>query len=296
MRPWRGSAAGFPRSPSSSSRSATRAQTWWPRVTRSTCSAARASCWCAALSSLGEDEAKEIAAYLKSPTPETCLALFGAGGVDPKGPLAKAAEAAGEVRFFDAPDRKQAADWVVKRFARENVTCPVPVARRLVELVGDDMGELAPEVEKLIVFAHGTAPEIEDVEALVPPQVEIKPWEITDAWGRRDPSSMIALAVADIEAPGDVNRVVSQLSAHVRKVWRAASMLERGGTQADVAKELGMKPYPTQKLVAQAQRFGASELGDAIVRLSALDMAVKGGSRLNARFELELALAEIATE
>ena len=57
-----------------------------------------------------------------------------------------------------------------------------------------------------------------------------------------------------------------------------------------------MKPYPTQKLVAQAQRFGAAELGGAIVRLSQLDLAVKGGSRLNARFELELALAEIATE
>ncbi len=208
-----------------------------------------------------DEESRAIAEYLKSPTPETCLALFGAGGIDPRSAFVKAVEAVGEVRFFDAPDRKQAADWVVKRFATENVTCPLPVARRLVELVGEDMGDLAPEVEKLIVFARGESPEIEDVEALVPPQVEIKPWEITDAWGRRDSASMIALAVADIEAPGDVNRVVAQLSAHVRKVWRAAGLLERGGTQADVAKALGMKPYPTQKLVAQAQRFGAAELG-----------------------------------
>lgn len=244
---------------------------------------------------LSDEDAAAIAAYLQSPTPDTCLALFGGGGIDPKSPLVRAVEAVGEARFFDAPDRKQAADWVVKRFAAEGVSCSMPVARRLVELVGEDMGELAPEVEKLIVFARGEAPEVEDVEALVPPQVEIKPWEITDAWGRGDSASMIALAVADIDAPGDVNRVVSQLSAHVRKVWRAASLLERGATQADVAKELGMKPYPTQKLVAQAQRFGAAELGTAIVRLAQLDLAVKGGSRLNARFELELALAEIAT-
>jgi DNA polymerase-3 subunit delta len=245
---------------------------------------------------LADDEVAAIVTYLEQPTPETCLALFGAGGIDPKGALARAVEAAGEVRLFDAPDRKQAADWVMKRFAAEKVTCPQPVARRLVELMGEDMGDLAPEVEKLIVFAHGETPEVEDVEALVPPQVEIKPWEITDAWGRRDSAAMIALAVADVDAPGDVSRVVAQLSGHIRKVWRAASLLERGGTQADVAKELGMKPYPTQKLVAQAQRFGSDELGTAVVRLSQLDMAVKGGSRLNARFELELALAEIASE
>ncbi len=245
---------------------------------------------------LAEAEGEAIAAYLSSPTPETCLALFGGGGLDPKSALVRAVDAAGESRFFDAPDRKQAADWVVKRFGSEGVTCPLPVARRLVELVGEDMGDLAPEVEKLVVFARGEPPEVEDVEALVPPQIEIKPWEITDAWGRRDSATMIALAVADIDAPGDVSRVVAQLSAHVRKVWRAASLLERGATQGDVAKELGMKPYPAQKLVAQAQRFGAAELGGAIVRLSQLDLAVKGGSRLNARFELELALAEIATE
>ena len=132
---------------------------------------------------LSDEDAAAIAAYLQSPTPDTCLALFGGGGIDPKSPLVRAVEAVGEARFFDAPDRKQAADWVVKRFAAEGVSCSMPVARRLVELVGEDMGELAPEVEKLIVFARGEAPEVEDVEALVPPQVEIKPWEITDAWG-----------------------------------------------------------------------------------------------------------------
>ena len=200
-------------------------------------------------------------------------------------------------RFFDAPDRKQAADWVVKRFGAERRH--LPVCRSPGGWWSSSARTWAisrPEVEKLVVFARGKPPEVEDVEALVPPQIEIKPWEITDAWGRRDSASMIALAVADIDAPGDVSRVVAQLSAHVRKVWRAASLLERGATQADVAKELGMKPYPAQKLVAQAQRFGAAELGAAIVRLSQLDLAVKGGSRLNARFELELALAEIATE
>ena len=45
--------------------------------------------------------------------------------------------------------------------------------------------------------------------------------------------------------------------------------------------------------MAQARRFEPAELGRAIVRLAALDLAVKGGSRVDSRFELELALADI---
>ncbi len=244
---------------------------------------------------LDDDQVAAIAAYLQAPTPETCLALFGAGGISPTGALAQAVESAGDVRIFDAPDRKQAADWVVKRFASEKVHCAAPVARRLVELVGEDMGDLAPEVEKLIVYARGESPEIEDVEALVSPQPDIKPWEITDAWGRGDAAGMIDLAVADINTAGDVNRIVAQLSAHVRRVWRVSALVERGQDKDQIAKALGIKPYPAQKLISQARRFGSSELGAAVVRLSELDLAVKGGSRLNSRFELELALADIAS-
>jgi DNA polymerase III subunit delta len=243
---------------------------------------------------LGPERVAAIVGYLADPTPNTCLALFGAGGIDPAGPLARAVAAVGEVRLFEAPERKRAAEWVVRRFAEAGVRCPQPVARRVVDLVGDDMGDLSVEVDKLVTFADGEPPELEDVNRLVPAAEGVKPWEITDAWGRRDPGAVIALALADIGGPGDVGRVVATVSNHVRRVCRAAAMLDEGATQADIAGALGLKPFPAQKLVAQAQRFDRRELAAAVVRLAEVDLAVKGGSRLDARFELELALAEIA--
>jgi DNA polymerase-3 subunit delta len=243
---------------------------------------------------LEQERVTGVCAYLADPAPGTCLALFGGAGLDPKGTLAAAVAATGDVRFFDAPDRKQAVDWVVKRFADLTVRCPPDVARRLVERAGDDLGDLALEVEKVATFAGGEPPEADDVDALVPAATDIKPWEITDAWGRRDAATMIALAVADVDRPDEVSRLVATLSAHVRKVRRAAALLDAGAGSAEVAKQLKVKPYPAQKLVAQAQRFELRELGDAIVRLAELDVAVKGGSRLDSRFELELTLAAIA--
>lgn len=243
---------------------------------------------------LDEDRVAGLVSYLADPTPGTCLALFGAAGINPAGPLAKAVGAAGDVRFFDAPDRKQAVDWVVKRFAELGAKCPPAVARRLVERAGEDVGELALEVEKLAVFAGAEPLESDQVDALVPAAADIKPWEITDAWGRREAATMVALAVADIERADEVSRLVATLSGHIRKVRRAAALTDAGASTGDVAKQLGLKPYPAQKLVGQARQFELAELGRAIVRLAELDLAVKGGSRLDPRFELELALADIA--
>lgn len=242
---------------------------------------------------LDDDAVAGIVAYLADPAPDTVLALFGGPAITPKHPLAAAVAAVGDVRLFDAPERKQAADWVVRRLADLGVSCSAAVARRLVDLAGDDVGDLALEVEKLAAYCAGADAKVEDVELLVIPRADVKPWDITDAWGRRDAASVIALATAGVERPEDVGRLIAQLASHVRKVHRAAVLLDGGGSQADVARDLNLKPFPAGKLVGQARSFERDELGRAVVRLADLDLAVKGGSRLDARFELELALAEI---
>lgn len=242
---------------------------------------------------LDDEAVADVVAYLADPAPDTVLALFGGSGITPKHPLAVAVAAVGDVRLFDAPERKQAADWVVRRLNDQGVGCSAAVARRLVDLAGDDVGDLALEVEKIAAYCAGGDAKVEDVELLVIPRADVKPWDITDAWGRRDAATVIALATADVERPDDVGRLVAQIAAHVRKVHRAAVILDEGGSQADVARDLNLKPFPASKLVGQARSFARDELGRAVVRLADLDLAVKGGSRLDARFELELALAEI---
>ncbi len=245
---------------------------------------------------LTAEDVAAVAGYLADPTPDTCLALFAAAGVDPKGALATAVAAVGDVRIFDAPDEKEAVRWVVKRLSEHGVTCAPGVARRLVELAGEEIGDLALEVEKLATYCGGEEPDVETVDLLVVGETDIKPWDVTDAWGRRDAGRVIELATAGIERPDDVHRTLAQIANHVRRVRRALLLMERGANQAEVAKQLGMKPFPAKKLCEQARRFSEAELADAVVRLARLDEAVKGGSRLDPRLELELALAEISGE
>jgi hypothetical protein len=54
-----------------------------------------------------------------------------------------------------------------------------------------------------------------------------------------------------------------------------------------------MHPFRAQKLYREAEGFSSEELRSAVVRLSALDGALKGRSRLAPDLELQRALVDL---
>src|SRR5262245_51133432 len=133
-------------------------------------------------------DADPLLDYLKSPSPETVLALVG-DGIRKDSSLAKAVAKAGEVLVYDLPKRGNKADlpgWVGRQFAAQGVKVDPAVSRQLVELVGDNLDELSSEVDKLVAWANGETLGEREVEPLVAPRGEVPPFAMTDAWGRRD--------------------------------------------------------------------------------------------------------------
>lgn len=237
-------------------------------------------------------DVKEIAGYLRSPTPDTVLALVGEE-VKKDSPLAKACAKAGDVLVYEMPRRNLAA-WVADQFARAGGRAEPEASRTLVELVGDDLVDLATEVAKLTTWADGDEIREADVEALVAPRAETPPWTITDAWARRDTAGVLA-ATERILASGDrtTTGLVWQMAKHVGLVRTCRDFAREGVSADEAANRLREKPYPVKKAFAQAEAFSDAELDNAVTRLAALDLAVKGGSRLPDELELERTLVEI---
>ena len=75
--------------------------------------------------------------------------------------------------------------------------------RRLADLVGDDLYELAGEVEKLATWARGQEIRDADVDLLVAPRAESPPWNLTDAWGSRDVGGVLRAAERMLDRTGD---------------------------------------------------------------------------------------------
>ncbi len=240
-------------------------------------------------------DAKAIAEYAQNPAPMTVLALV-ASELKKESPLAKACAKAGEVLLYDAP--KNLASWVAKQFAAAGVDVEQGAAEALVDLVGEDPTALATEVDKLVIWAGGEPVTERDVHVLSPAVAETAPFELTDAWGRRDVAAVLRaseliLERADQPRRDVVPRLLGILTAHVDRVRRCKRLEAEGVGPKEAATQLKRHPFYVQKLFAQAQKFTVDELRSAVVRLAELDHAVKGGSRLSGELELARALVDI---
>ena len=241
-----------------------------------------------------------VTEYLASPSPETVLALVG-DAVKPEAPLAKAVAEVGEILVYDLPKRGSRADlpgWVRRQFASRGIKVEAPAARLLVDLVGDDVDELAGEVDKLAAWAGGEAIGELEVELLVPPRGEIPPFALTDAWGRRDVGGVLAaserlLARSGAPARDALPRIVGLLTSHVTRVAECQALAADGMTARDAAARLKKSGFYVEKLYEQAANFSGEELRDVVVRLADLDHALKGGSRLAPELEFSRALVEL---
>jgi DNA polymerase III subunit delta len=240
-------------------------------------------------------DVKAVAAYLADPAPATVLALT--GQVRPDSALGKACAKHGDVLVFDVSKRALPA-WVADQFSRVGGHADAEACRALVELVGDDLGALTTEVEKLATWAAGESIGVREVHALAAGKAETPIFALTDAWGRRDVPAVLAACEALLERSGrsrrdELARIAGALGSHVTRVRASQALAAEGVRPRDAAASLKVHPFAAEKAFAQAVNFTVDELRTAVVRLADLDLALKGGSRLPADLELERALVEI---
>jgi DNA polymerase III subunit delta len=248
-------------------------------------------------------DVKAIEAYLERPAPTTVIALTGEE-IKRDSALAKAVtKGGGEVLAYDLPTRGRGSKadlprWVEQQFAERGVQIDREGAQALVELVGENAEELATEVDKLTTWAAGERIGEREVAELVPARADVPPFDLTDAWGRRDVAAVLGACERIVERSGDAPRdvllrIAGLLTSHVGRVRECQALDAEGIPPAAAAERLKRNRFYIQKLYEQARNFSPDELGDAIVRLAQLDLALKGGSKLPGELEFARALAEI---
>jgi DNA polymerase-3 subunit delta len=171
-------------------------------------------------------------------------------------------------------------------------------ARALVELAGDNADELTTEVDKLSTWAAGERIGEREVAELVPARADAPPFDLTDAWGRRDVAAVLAASERIVERSGDSPRdvflrIAGLVTNHVTRVRECQALDAQGVPPAAGADRLKRNRFYVQKLYEQARNFSEEELGDAVIRLARLDLALKGGSKLPGELEFTRALVDI---
>lgn len=236
-------------------------------------------------------DVEAITAYLADPVPGAVLALVAGEALRSDG-LAKAVEGPGKVLTFDAPKPRDLPGWVRAQFEARGVTIDSEGARALVEIVGDDLAALSTEADKIATWAAGGPLQRGHIEALAAPAREATAWALTDAWGERDLPTLLAACEAELERR-DPFGISTRLAAHVGLVRNVQLLAADDLPTREIAKRLGLHEFRVRKALGHAKHYAKDELDAAVVRLAALDAAIKGASRLSGELELTRTLIEV---
>jgi DNA polymerase-3 subunit delta len=237
-----------------------------------------------------------VGAYLASPAHSTVLALV-AEELKSSSALWKACAKTGQVLAYDVAKGKLQG-WVSDQLRQRGVRAEPDAVAALIQLVGDDLRTLKTEVDKIATWAGDEPVGEREVTALVASNIDVPGYELTEAWATRDLERALGLSELTFHneprSRRDVAaRLVGQLGAHLGRLRSLKRLAAEGVSPKEAAARLKLNPYYASKLYRQAEGFSDEELDDAVLRIAALDGALKGQSKLNPDLELQRALVEL---
>ncbi|HEX6506995.1 MAG TPA: DNA polymerase III subunit delta [Chloroflexota bacterium] len=243
-------------------------------------------------------ETEEIRRILMAVAPTTTLLLV-SPGMDPEHPLANhVREAGGELRHLRIPRKNDLPRWVVDRGKQHNVAVQRDAASLLVDLVGNDTVFLDTELEKLATFAGEQAQiTLAMVDALVGAVTQDSIFALVDAVAAGDGRQALQLLHIQLDAattePVDFALyLIRMLARQVRILLRIRLGQEAGRNPRQIASELRLPPYYTDRYLSQARRLSRLQLTAAFEQLAALEYALKQG-KADATTGLDLLVTEL---
>jgi DNA polymerase III subunit delta len=166
----------------------------------------------------------------------------------------------------------------IQRLAKETGGEITPKAAQLLaSLVGDNSRIAQQELSKLFAYVnYHRAVEEEDVLNLTADIGQGDIFEMVDAIGNRN--GRLALQMLHrLLLEQDVSLIYGMVVRQFRLLLLSQEILENGGQQGDVIRELKLHPYVGEKVVRQGQHFSMPDLEAIYHRLLEMDVAVKSG-------------------
>src|SRR5581483_4563755 len=179
------------------------------------------------------------------------------------------------------PTGRAVAGWLRERARAGALDLAPEAAQALVDLVGEDLGRLAAELEKAALYVEGPARRIgeEVVRALAGETRTRQHWELTQALEEgRAPDAQRLLA--ELLAAGDEPLLLlAWLVGYLRDLWRVLPAATAGKDAREGARALARRrpDWAVERLMARAQATGMAGIARGIARCFEVEQAVKTG-------------------
>lgn len=167
------------------------------------------------------------------------------------------------------------AKWLYGVMRRANLTADSDACSLMVRYCAQDAARMKKETEKLSALLGGGGRVTRRVvEEQVAKDAEYKIYELTQAASRRN-FSVFCEILDDLMKKGyDENAALASLTAHFRTLGEVAAM---NGSDAEIGKALGIKPYAVQKNRELVRQMGRERAEEYYMRLYGLSCGAKSG-------------------
>lgn len=230
---------------------------------------------------------EDMAEYVKT-VPESTILVFVETEVDKRGKLYKAVKAQGSaVELARQPEGKLTA-WVLGLLKRAGRKITERDMKLLLAKTGNDMENIAGEVEKLICYTMGreviTA---EDIEEICSEQLSGKIFEMMDAISEKKQKKALELYYDLLTLKEPPMRILFLLARQFNLLMQVKELKRQGCDNAAIAKKAGIPSFFVGKYASQAGSFEIETIKKALTECVETEEAVKTG-RIEDRLAVEL--------
>jgi DNA polymerase III subunit delta len=232
---------------------------------------------------------EELIAYLKDPSPSTCLVLISNQGKYEKKSVIAAVESHGAVtRFYALLDREIVA-WILGWAKARGLSMQHDAAPYLWQVIGNDLQKIGNELQKVEIFIkERKAITFDDVKTVIGDFREYTSFDLAAAIGSKDQEKAFLILSRLIQEGEQPVGLLGSISWNFRRLTQAKSMESTGLGPDEIMKKL--RPpvifHQAPQFKEQMKRFSLDELRGVFAVLLQADQALKS-SGLSGRLVLE---------
>ncbi len=197
-------------------------------------------------------------------------------------------------QLFALPKGAAMTQWILEQAQQLEGTFDPSAAQLLASYIDDDPRLAKSEIEKLLTYVNFSRPvSEEDVRNLVADVRQGDVFQMVDAIGYGEGEKAFTMLRRLLEE-GDALPLFGMIVRQFRLLIQVRELLDQnpGQDHYQIAKEIGVHPYPIQKILPQAKLFNLPQLKTIYHRLSEVDQAIKTG-QLNDKLALDLLIASL---
>ncbi len=210
--------------------------------------------------------------------PETTTMVFVESQVDKRIATYKTVADKGYICELNYQTEAMLSKWIAGRLKEANMTMTPDVIALFLSATGNDMTNIANELEKLITYALGKDRiTSRDVETLVVEQINGKIFDMIDAIGAKNTKKALGFYKDLIAIKEPPMRIMYMLARQFNIMLKVKELGEAGYGKDEIAGKIGIASFIVGKTLRQISVFSMKMLRDAIEDCVSYEEDVKNG-------------------